>query len=828
MLTRRLSEWFFHGGPINFLIMVLLLVFHATPVQARNPHGVPSQAPVLASVTIPFGNLTQKDKGTVRLSSATLGLLHSQGGSSVTSWTEACTSSNCGDWTLYNGAEGSSAILPVPSTAGVTDCLQGGSPCTASATYTFDITATNANGTSQSKVLTINTAPCHATLGNESGVPHASAATFQSKCGVAVDFAVGMDRGQWSGSGLSGTCVSGSGSCRTIQGAAFVGNQGDCSITATAFVCGTVTGTGSGFAAGQYLTGYKVTALTKIVSMSDSTHGVVNISQTVPTTTIWSGISYQYADAARPPPLIDIETIASSSYMIYNALAPTQSTGAALPGSIIATTAGDSYIGVNDLTVGWVAGYGSLNDTSSAFTCVGTSHVVVNNLHAIYSPQGVQEGSFCDHVQLNAPVIQLASDNHLFFGSGSDWEIDDARLIAHCAHNGSGLHVDAAQITDGTGQIRPIWRRLIALDANSCLTVDNAGSPIGLAAPIFSAQSPWVVTGSIDNGSGGAGNILHVTAVQDYLVSVIASTTKPLAGGTMTGAPTVTAVPAGGSSTSSTVSSASGILTVGTLTGRVVEGMAITGGGFTSASSQCHITTNVAGSGSGSTWNVTGCTEAPKTGTFTYVTTHGEGIGDYTISGSPQLVASTTIHTYYTTGGLYDGFIYVGCANVDPNFFSFVDSTFKHATYFHANIAGFAVGACATTGPSPTFSLPTHNGTGQPYDGANVLSDSYFSGTLATLPASFTNARNYFANGANGTNDPACGVSPVCDFVGTTPKATLTAFNWSGATVAQMVAEVVSVLTPSCISGANTYPSGVAIGALTCDGKWNDGSGIVP
>jgi hypothetical protein len=58
--------------------------------------------------------------------------------------------------------------------------------------------------------------------------------------------------------------------------------------------------------------------------------------------------------------------------------------------------------------------------------------------------------------------------------------------------------------------------------------------------------------------------------------------------------------------------------------------------------------------------------------------------------------------------------------------------------------------------------------------------------------------------------------------------ADLNAFNYSTATVAQMVAATVAILTPSCVIGANTYLGSQPSEALTCDGKWNDGAGIAP
>jgi hypothetical protein len=426
------------------------------------------------------------------------------------------------------------------------------------------------------------------------------------------------------------------------------------------------------------------------------------------------------------------------------------------------TGSGSTWTGVNGWTVHFTSSTsGSVDDTSAAFQCNNTTNVVVNNLDTSYVPGGIQEtGSTpCTTVQFNAPIIRFASNNSIFTGNGASWEIDDAKIIAGCPHDNTQLHVDFFQVTDGAAMRNAIFRRMIAIDADSCLVLGfPTGSPpvrlpVGVQAPFFSQQGAWQVTGYVDDGLGGgtydgvAGNKLTVTAVTHALVSNVTSALLDI-----NGVPHVTAFPTGGS--------------------------------------------------------------------------QGAVTGVYTISGGAQTVAPTTIHTYYTTSMQIDGLIYVGCATNGLWFSSFVDGSIKHATYFHANTSGIGAAACATTGPTTLFSSPTRNGTGLPYDGANTLTDSYFSGSQSTMPASFTTARNYYANGANGTTDPACGVT--CDFVNTTPKATLEAYAWSGKTVAQQVAEIVAVLTPSGTVGSNTNQAGTIIGALTTSGLWNDGSGIAP
>lgn len=59
-----------------------------------------------------------------------------------------------------------------------------------------------------------------------------------------------------------------------------------------------------------------------------------------------------------------------------------------------------------------------------------------------------------------------------------------------------------------------------------------------------------------------------------------------------------------GSDTSGAISAANGALTAGTVTGTLTTSQQITGAGVTQP---CFVSTNISGSGSGSTWNVSGC-----------------------------------------------------------------------------------------------------------------------------------------------------------------------------------------------------------------------------
>lgn len=157
-------------------LLALLWIFAlaiSTPAEAgplrlkTKGQGEAGAAPTLAATTIPFGAWTQFGKGTVRLSSPTLGLVVSEGGSAITSWsvTTQATGVGCGNsahWTAAGSvAEGSSAITPTSSIAGDTAHLASGD-------CNFTVTATNGNGTSAPVAITMDVDPNAASIGDNS------------------------------------------------------------------------------------------------------------------------------------------------------------------------------------------------------------------------------------------------------------------------------------------------------------------------------------------------------------------------------------------------------------------------------------------------------------------------------------------------------------------------------------------------------------------------------------------------------------------------------------------------------------------------------------
>lgn len=102
-------------------------------------------APTLQAHTMRRGNETKLGCGGVPLAQF---MVVSDGGSAITSWAYTQTSGTTGHWTLTTTSAGTS---PRPSSAGVTAALNGGP-------YVWNVTATNADGTSAAAVLTINIA----------------------------------------------------------------------------------------------------------------------------------------------------------------------------------------------------------------------------------------------------------------------------------------------------------------------------------------------------------------------------------------------------------------------------------------------------------------------------------------------------------------------------------------------------------------------------------------------------------------------------------------------------------------------------------------------
>ena len=165
---------------ISVSVSVAVATFVAGYATARPIHGVVTAipiGPVLANITQPLGNLTQAGYGKVRLSSAKLGLMVSSGTGGIVSWavTPHAGATNTSDLTCSTTcatAEGTAAILPVPTTIGQGsgNCLHGGaSPaCDTAQTYRYDVTATDSVGNvSNTAVVTIQSVPHAASLGNE-------------------------------------------------------------------------------------------------------------------------------------------------------------------------------------------------------------------------------------------------------------------------------------------------------------------------------------------------------------------------------------------------------------------------------------------------------------------------------------------------------------------------------------------------------------------------------------------------------------------------------------------------------------------------------------
>lgn len=158
--------------------------------------GVPIAAPVLQDVTYTIGALTQASRGGVQMSSPTLGLLVS---GLPTTWTVgAATTGTSTHWTRAGGgtiAEGTTALTPQPSPAGVTAKLSSG-------TYVFPVTCSNAYGTSNQVNITINITAQAASIGDwQSGNENSpntfigSVASFETNLGNALLLSTGLNRG---------------------------------------------------------------------------------------------------------------------------------------------------------------------------------------------------------------------------------------------------------------------------------------------------------------------------------------------------------------------------------------------------------------------------------------------------------------------------------------------------------------------------------------------------------------------------------------------------------------------------------------------------------
>lgn len=102
-------------------------------------------APTLQAHTMRRGNETKLGSGGVPLAQF---MVVSDGGAAITSWAFTQTAGATGHWTMTTTAAGTS---PRPSSTGVAALLAGGP-------YVWNVTATNADGTSNTAVLTINIA----------------------------------------------------------------------------------------------------------------------------------------------------------------------------------------------------------------------------------------------------------------------------------------------------------------------------------------------------------------------------------------------------------------------------------------------------------------------------------------------------------------------------------------------------------------------------------------------------------------------------------------------------------------------------------------------
>jgi len=129
------------------------------PAAAAPPVQGPPGSPVLADVTYKIGAWTQANRGGVRLSSPTLGLLRS---GDVASWTVSeATRGPAAHWTRAGSGgatpEGPGALTPQPSDAGAAAHLNA-------RTYVFKVTARNDRGAS-SATITIQVEPDAASMG---------------------------------------------------------------------------------------------------------------------------------------------------------------------------------------------------------------------------------------------------------------------------------------------------------------------------------------------------------------------------------------------------------------------------------------------------------------------------------------------------------------------------------------------------------------------------------------------------------------------------------------------------------------------------------------
>lgn len=174
LLRRR--PWTFAAAVLAILVLVFAVGAYAQLGGGAQPAAQPSApgSPVLANVTYSIGAWTQENRGGVRLSSPTLGLLKS---GDVTGWTVSeATRGPANHWNRAgaNGvvAEGPAALTPQPSGAGAAAHLSG-------KTYVFKVTAQNARGAS-SALITVLAEADAASMGTPSNVDNYPGAVLGS------------------------------------------------------------------------------------------------------------------------------------------------------------------------------------------------------------------------------------------------------------------------------------------------------------------------------------------------------------------------------------------------------------------------------------------------------------------------------------------------------------------------------------------------------------------------------------------------------------------------------------------------------------------------
>lgn len=472
----------------------------AAPTAALAAHGYPSipglygnspvPPPVLANVTVPFGQLTQKGDGGVRLASVDnssmafafkgLDLWNGAVAQRPVSWTIQDTTSTSGytagsHWSVNGGSScmgsgtvtlaGPDAITPVPCAAGVTAGLNKGP-------YTFRITATDVAGAaSGAKTLTYTMVSCAITLGEyPAGTPNTSNSVFPASFTSA------------------GSLVA----CPTTFGQA----------------------------AGSLITipvGLDEAAYDGQIRIGPGS-GLLNFTLTagVPNVTV------KYADAARPAGIWTLFFQNISGFTVGGMTSTTGDGGAqnsanggkdALYFNNVGQSCSAPCVFVNNESVQVSPTCPAIGQTAG-LTLVATQWLTTNNLviHGSYSPvddfKAFPLSAVDNNITFNNTSIRYYANNAFFFTACANCTLNDTRLIAPMRCD--SIHVDSGQLQDVTTTTNLIVHRIAVVQADG--TASAQGFP-------FEDRSGDVV-GWIDDGSAGpaassgkAGTVLHDASI---------------------------------------------------------------------------------------------------------------------------------------------------------------------------------------------------------------------------------------------------------------------------------------------------------------------------